>query len=117
MTAKMPAKVAIIAAINITEPDKFASNSVKNISLEIKPLVSGTPAIEAAVIKVKVAVKGSNCQMPLSLRKSRVPVSWSMMPANMNNAALKVAWLIIWKMAAATASGEPMPSKQTISPK
>ena len=71
----MPAKVATIAEMTITGPDKLASNSVKNISLEIKPLVSGTPAIEAAVIIVNVPVNGNNCQRPLSLRKSRVPLS------------------------------------------
>ena len=28
-------------------------------------------------------------------RMSRVPVSWSMMPTDMNNEALKVAWFIM----------------------
>ena len=36
---------------------------------------------------------------------SRVPVSWSMMPAAMNSDALKVAWFIMWKIAATAASG------------
>ena len=31
---------------------------------------------------------------------SRVPVSWSTMPALMNSAALKVAWLRMWNTAA-----------------
>ena len=106
-----------MAEITITGPERFANNSVKNISLEIKPLVNGTPAMEAAVIMVKVPVNGSSAQIPLSLRKSRVPVSWSIIPAIMNKAALKVAWLMIWKMAAATASGEPIPSRHTIRPK
>ena len=30
---------------------------------------------------------------------SRVPVSWSMMPAAMNSDALNVAWFIMWKTA------------------
>ncbi len=64
----------MLAKITV-EPERFANSSVKNISFEIKPLVSGTPAIEAAVIMVSVAVKGSNCQIPLSFRRSRVPVS------------------------------------------
>ena len=109
--------MATIAETNSTGPDKFATSSVKNISLDKKPLVNGTPAIEAAVIMVRVAVKGSSCHKPLSLRKSRVPDSWSIIPAIINSAALKVAWLMIWKMAAATANGEPMPSKHMIRPK
>ena len=71
----MPASVATIVEKIKALPFRLETNSVKNISLEIKPLVSGTPAIDAAVIMVRVAVKGSSCQMPLSLRKSRVPVS------------------------------------------
>ena len=34
---------------------------------------------------------------------SRVPVSWSMMPAAMNSDALNVAWFIMWKTAATAA--------------
>ena len=34
---------------------------------------------------------------------SRVPVSWSMMPAAMNSDALKVAWFMMWKIAATAA--------------
>ena len=75
MTAKIPANVAVIAEPINTGPDISRTNSVKNISLDKKPLVSGTPAIEAAVIMVKVAVKGNNCHKPLNLRKSRVPDS------------------------------------------
>ena len=36
---------------------------------------------------------------------SRVPVSWSTMPAAMNSDALNVAWLTMWKIAATAASG------------
>ncbi|SST06677.1 Uncharacterised protein [Acinetobacter baumannii] len=73
--------------------------------------------MDAAVIIVSVAVNGNSCQIPLNFLRSRVPVSWSMIPAIINRAALKVAWLIIWKIAAATAKGEPIPSRQTIRPK
>ncbi len=48
---------------------------------------------------------------------SRVPVSWSMMPAAMNSEALKVAWLAMWNTAATSASGDPMPSSVVISPR
>ncbi len=44
-----------------------------------------------AAIMARVAVIGMNHNRPLSRRMSRVPVSWSIMPAAMNNDALKVA--------------------------
>ena len=65
--------------------------SAKNISLDRKPLSRGTPAIEALATMASVAVYGISLNRPLSLRMSRVPLSWSMMPAAMNNDALKVA--------------------------
>ena len=43
---------------------------------------------------------------------SRVPASWSMMPAAMNSDALKVAWFMMWKIAATAASGVPSPEQQ-----
>ena len=49
---------------------------------------------------------------PLMRRMSRVPVSWSMMPAAMNSDALKVAWLMMWNSAATAPSGVPMPEQQ-----
>ncbi len=48
---------------------------------------------------------------------SRVPVSWSMMPAAMKSDALKVAWLKVWKIAATIAVGDPIPSSRVISPR
>ena len=66
---------------------------------------SGTPAIAAAATMASVAVIGMKRNSPLSRRMSRVPVSWSMMPAAMNSDALKVAWLSMWKIAATAPSG------------
>ena len=43
---------------------------------------------------------------------SRVPVSWSMMPAAMNSDALKVAWFMMWNTAATAASGLFEPEQQ-----
>ena len=68
------------------------SASAKNISLEMKPLSSGTPAIAAAATRASRAVKGMDRFSPDSCRMSRVPVSWSMMPAAMKSDALKAAW-------------------------
>ena len=59
-----------------------------------------------------VAVIGMNRNRPLRRRMSRVPVSWSMMPAAMNSDALKVAWLMVWKIAATAASGLPRPEQE-----
>ena len=50
-------------------------------------------------------MNGMKRNRPLRRRMSRVPVSWSMMPAAMNSDALKVAWLMMWKIAATAASG------------
>ena len=47
---------------------------------------------------------------------SRVPVSWSMMPAAMNSDALNVAWFMMWKMAATWPSGVLRPSSSVIKP-
>ena len=48
---------------------------------------------------------------------SRVPVSWSMMPAAMNSEALNVAWLRMWNTPATTAIGVEMPNSSVISPR
>jgi hypothetical protein len=90
---------------------------VKNISLDRKPLVSGTPAIEAAATIDKVAVQGISDHRPPSWRMSREWVSWSTMPAIMNSEALKVAWLRTWNTAATAASGEPRPTRKVTSPR
>ena len=99
-----------------SEPSCVPMVSAKNISFERKPLSSGTPAIAAAATIASVAVIGMNRNRPLSRRMSRVPVSWSMMPAAMNSDALKVAWFIMWKIAATSASGLFRPSSSVIKP-
>ena len=65
--------------------------SAKNISFDKKPLSSGTPAIDALAMIASVPVIGISFIRPLSLLMSRVPLSWSMMPAAMKSDALKVA--------------------------
>ena len=78
---------------------------------------SGTPAIAAAATIASVAVIGMKRKSPLNRLRSRVPASWSMMPAAMNKEALKVAWFTAWKIAATAASGVPRPSSRVISPR
>ncbi len=48
---------------------------------------------------------------------SRVPVSWSTMPAAMNSEALNTAWLMMWKTAAISPSGVPMPNSRVTRPR
>ena len=48
---------------------------------------------------------------------SRVPVAWSMMPAAMKSEALKVAWFIMWKIAATIPVGLSSPISSVISPR
>ncbi len=64
-----------------------------------------------------MAVIGIACRKPLSLPKSRVPVSWSTTPVAMNSDALNVAWFIMWKTAATSASSVLMPSSSVMSPR
>ncbi len=47
---------------------------------------------------------------------SRVPVSWSTMPAAMNSEALNAAWFITWNTAAISPNGVLSPSNSMISP-
>jgi hypothetical protein len=113
--------VAIVAAVGTrkrTMPSPCtASVSARNISFDRKPLSSGTPAIAADATIASVAVTGICLRSPLMRRMSRVPVSWSMMPAAMKSEALKVAWFSRWKTAATAASGEFSPSSIVISPR
>ena len=91
--------------------------SAKNISFDRKPFSSGTPAIEALATIANVAVIGIYLNKPLKRRISRVPVSWSMIPAAMNSEALKVAWFMVWKIAATAASGLPRLSRTVMRPR
>ena len=54
---------------------------------------------------------------PLMRRMSRVPHSWSMMPAAMNSEALKIAWLMMWKTPATALSGVLRPNSSVIRPR
>ena len=71
----------------------------------------------AAATMASAAVRGMEWRRPLSRRMSRVPVSWSMMPAAMNSEALKTAWFMMWKIAATIAPPLPMPARAVIRPR
>ena len=67
-------KVASSGTINNQVPPVKVSTSVKNISLDKNPLVSGIPPIAAAATIDNVAVHGNSDHKPPSLRRLRVPV-------------------------------------------
>ena len=115
-TLNMPIATAAYDIHQLRSPPTLRV-SAKNISLDRKPFSSGTPAIAALATMASVAVIGSLWRRPRSTRRSRVPVSWSMMPAAMNSEALKVAWLRMWKIAATIASGVPMPISTVMRPR
>ena len=78
---------------------------------------NGTPAIAEDATMASTAVCGMYFHMPLMRRMSRLPVSWSMMPAAMNSEALKVAWLRMWNTPATTASGSSSPNSKVMRPR
>ncbi len=91
--------------------------SANSISLDRKPLSSGMPAMASEAMIASALVMGISFRSPPSLRMSRVPVSWSMMPAAMNSEALKVAWLRMWNTPATTAIGADRPNSIVIRPR
>ena len=64
-----------------------------------------------------IAVCGIDFHRPLMRRMSRVPHSWSMIPAAMKRLALKMAWLMMWNTPATAASGVPMPNSAVMRPR
>lgn len=78
---------------------------------------SGTPAIANEAMTASALVNGIRRRRLPSLRMSRVPVSWSMMPAAMNNEALNTAWLRMWNTPATTAIGVDRPNSIVIKPR
>ena len=105
--------LAIQATIGISAPKvsswkasnfKISTVSLKNISLLKNPLNGGKPAIDRPEIKAIKKVIGMIFINPPSLRISRVPVSWSIIPTTINKLPLKVEWLNKWKIAAKRAA-------------
>ena len=82
----------------------------------MNPPSGGSPAIEAAAMVAITAVTGIALASPPSRRISRVPVSWSTIPAAMNSAALKAAWLRMCSTAASAAISRLKPSSITNRP-
>ena len=114
----MPATVAATGSNHCNQGVASTSTaSAKNISLDKKPLSSGTPAMAALATMASVAVMGIMLRRPDRRRISRVPVSWSMMPTAMNSDALKVAWFMMWNTAATAANGLFNPRSRVMRPR
>jgi hypothetical protein len=75
------------------------------------------PAIDSEAMAAMAKVTGIRRRRPPRRERSRVCVSWSTMPAVRKSAALKLAWLTMWKMATAAASGVPKPRSMVIRPR
>ena len=93
------------------------SASCSIISLLMKPLKGGSPAMAALATSTRPPTTGIDAISPPRRRMSRVPVSWSTMPALMNSAALKAAWFRMWNTAATADSGDDSPIRKVISPR
>jgi hypothetical protein len=104
-------------AISTQGEAEMKTVSAKNISLDRKPLSSGTPAMAALATIASVPVIGMTLNRPPRRPMSRVPLSWSMMPAAMKRDALKVAWFMMWNTAATAARGLFIPRSSVIRPR
>ena len=83
----------------------------------MKPFSGAMPAIAADATSTSVPITGISAISPPSLRRSRVCASWSTMPALMNSAALKAAWLRMWNTATTIDSGVLSPIMKVMSPR
>ena len=94
-----------------------ASNApVSRDSLETKPSIGGSPAIDAQPSTVTTKVAGSARHIAGMRRSSRVCTEWSMTPTIMNRPDLNRAWAMVCTMAARIASSVPTPITVTIRP-
>ena len=73
----MPATVAAMGSASSTHGWRLMKSTVsaKNISLERKPFISGTPAMAALATQASVPVTGMALNRPSNRHISRVPVS------------------------------------------
>ncbi|SHV08205.1 Uncharacterised protein [Mycobacteroides abscessus subsp. abscessus] len=99
------------------EPSTRLCNTVaKASSLPTNPRVSGTPAMLAAAIPAITSSGGCRLPSQASLRISRVPTVWSMIPTTMNSAALNKACAHSMTSPASRISGSPVPVSTTRNP-
>src|SRR3546814_19741988 len=99
--------VASVGRIQGLSAQTVCADSSSIISLERKPFRGAIPAMERPATVAMVAVIGISAASPPRGRASRVPVSWSTMPAVLNSAHLTVAWFRIWKTQEKAAEGVP----------
>ena len=88
----------------------------KAVSLPTNPRVTGMPAMLAPATAAVIASPGRRWPSRASLRTSRVPVEWSMMPTTMNNDALNNACATSIAMPAMATFASPMPTSTAMKP-
>lgn len=81
-----------------------------------KPSIGGSPAIDIAAMTAAPHSTGIWARSPLSLRRSRVPVAWSIAPTTRKRHALKSECAKRIVMPASAASGVPAPVSTTRKP-
>lgn len=88
----------------------------KSASLATKPKNGGRAAMLAVAPIAMINSGRARLPSQASLRMSRVPVAWSMMPTTMNSAALNMACAISIASPASIMSLPPVPTITVISP-
>ena len=109
----------VAATSRTTTPASPSGASVKASSmpsLDRKPRVGGTAAIDAAPMTIDPKVHGMRRTSGPRRRMSRVPVWWSMVPASMNSEHLNSACAMVCTTAATMAKCVPTPMVATIQP-
>ena len=113
--ATTPARTTVPQGPYAGSPAKW-TNASSTDSLATKPPSSGTPAMDAAPIPATTARAREDRKTPESLRMSRVPAWWSMMPTTRNSVALKSPWASSMASPASAASGFPSPTTMVRKP-
>ena len=96
--------------------DALSASVVKSASLATKPRNGGSAAMLAAPPSPMSSSSLLRRPRPASLRMSRVPVAWSMMPTTMNSAALNMACAHSIARPASMRSPPPAPTMRVIRP-
>jgi hypothetical protein len=76
----------------------------------MNPATSGNPAMDAALTAATIFTGPQPGPSWGSVRRSRLPVSWSSIPTTMKSAALPSPWATSSTHPASTAAGVPSPN-------
>ena len=94
----------------------WSTNAVRTASLVTKPSSGGIPAMDAAPIMATTNNMGAVRPTPESLRMSRVPAWWSMMPTLRNRVALNRPCAMTMPMPAIAVSAVPNATTAVMKP-